>query len=350
MPFTDNEVGEAGLAVLDHYVRNKPIDQVAVERVLLKALMGTVAEVPAAKQYITEQLRDKYSSNFQWFNGSQIVTYNRRQTIAQTQFPWRSAHDGVSIDEDRLIQHGITVTDRGPGGESTSGEREILTNLLVEQMEVLRAGFEERFSKFLHLDGTSSSDAIAGLDNLVSTAPTTGTVGGINRATNAYWRNHAASSLSTTTTTGDILDKMEIAWRACIRNGGRPNKIIMGSDFYDGFRNFMLKTYGRMDYGAVGFKRLAAGTDMVTFHGVACEWAPEFSELDSEFGGSPTWEKRCYFLQLGQNIRLRPMKGHNMLSRKPPRPYDRYEYYWAITWRGALTMNRSSGNAVMSLS
>jgi hypothetical protein len=27
-----------------------------------------------------------------------------------------------------------------------------------------------------------------------------------------------------------------------------------------------------------------------------------------------------------------------MVNRKPPRAYDRYEYYWAITWRGALTM------------
>jgi hypothetical protein len=349
MPFNDQEISEAGLAVLDHFVKNKPIDQVSIERVLLKALMENTSEVPAAKQYVTEQLRDKYSSNFQWFNGSQLVTYNRRQTIAQTQFPWRSAHDGVSIDEDRLIQHGITVTDKGPGGQASGAEMEVLTNLMTEQMEVLRLGFEERFSKFLHLNGTSSSDAIAGLDALVATAPTSGTVGGINRATNPYWRNHAALNLDNATTTGDILDKLEIAWRACVRNGGRPNKILVGSTFMDEFRAYMLKSYGKMDYGQVGFKRIQTGTEMITFHGVPMEWCPEWSELDSEFGGSPEWEKRCYMLQLGQNIRLRPMKGHNMLTRRPPRPYDRYEYYWAITWRGALTMNRSSGNAVVAV-
>ena len=349
MPFNDQEIAEAGVAVLDHYVRNKPIDQVAVERVLMKSLMPSKSEVPAAKQYISEQLRDKYSSNFQWFNGAQLVTYNRRQTLAQTQFPWRSAHDGVAIDEDRLIQHGITVTDKGPGGQASGAEREILTNLLTEQMASLRLGFEERFSKHLHLDGTSSTDALAGLDHLVATSPTSGVVGGINRATNTYWRNHAAGSLTTTTSTGDVLDKMEVAWRACVRNGGRPNKLICGSDFYDGFRNFMIKTYGRMDYGAVGFKRVATGTEMVTFHGVEVEWAPEFSELDSEFGGSPTWEKRLYMLNIGQNMKLRPMKGHDMISRRPPRPYDRYEWYWAITWRGAVTINRSSAHAVLSL-
>jgi len=294
--------------------------------------------------------RSRRRANRNGFNGAQVVTYNRRQTLSQSQFPWRSAHDGVSIDEDRLVQHGIQVTDGGPMGMYSEAERQVLTNLLEEQMDALRLGFEERFSKYLHLDGTSSSDALAGLDALVDTSPTTGTVGGIDRASNAWWRNHAASGLTTTTTTGDILDKMEIAWRACVRTkGGRPNKIICGSDFYDGFRNFMIKTYGRMDYGAVGFKRVATGTEMVTFHGVEVEWAPEFSELDSEFGGSPTWEKRCYMLQTRNNLRLRPMKGQDMITRKPPRPYDRYEYFWGCTWRGALTMNKANGMAVVSI-
>jgi len=349
MPFTDQEIQEAGVAVLDHYLRNKPIDQIDTERVLLKCLMPSKKEVPAAKQFITEQLRDKYQSNFQWFNGSQVVTYNRRQTIQQTNFPWRSAHDGVSIDEDRLVQHGITVTDGGPGGMASGAEVTVLTSLLEEQMEVLRLGFEERFSKFLHLDGTSSTDAIAGLDLLVSTAPTSGTVGGISRVSNVWWRNQVATGATVTTTSGTVLDVMETTYRACVRNGGRPNKIIMGSSFYDGFRSFMLTTYGRMDYGQAGFKRVAGGTEMVTFHGIECEWAPEFSELDSEFGGSPAWEKRCYMLNVGSNLKLRPMKGHDMITRKPPRPYDRYEYYWAITWRGAVTINRSSAHAMVSI-
>lgn len=349
MPFSDQEIADAGVAVLDHYVKNEPIDQIAVERVLLKELMANTVEVPAAKQYIVEQLRYQYQSNFQWFNGAQQVTYNRRQTLSQAQYPWRSAHDGYSLDEDRLVQHGITVNDSGPGGKASDAEFEVLTDLMKEQTEVLQLGWKERFSKYAHLTGSQSIDAISGLDTLVSLTPTSGTVGGLNRANLIWWRNHAATGLTTTTTTGDILDKMEIAWRAATRNGGAPNKIMVGSDFYDGFRNFMLKTYGRMDYGQVGFKRVAAGTEQMTFHGVAMEWCPEFSEIDSEFGGSPTWEKRCYMVSIGKNIRLRPMKGQDRITRKPPRPYDRYEHYFALTWRGALTMNRANQNAVVSI-
>lgn len=350
MPFSQQDITDAGFAVLDNYLRNNPVDQIEVERVLLKTLMANTVEAAGAKQYIVEQLRYQYQSNFQWFNGAQQVTYNRRQTLQQAQYPWRSAHDGCAIDEDRLVQHGIEVSDTGPGGQASGAERQILSNLLEEQMAALRLGWEEQFSKYLHLDGTvGGTDALTGLSGLVSLTPTAGTAGGLNRATNVWWRNYAATGLTTTTNTGTILDFLEIAFRNCLRNGGRPNKIIVGSNFYDGFRNFMVKTYGKMDYGTVGFKRVATGTDMLTFHGVEVEWAPEFQDFDAQgLGGGTAWENRCYIVNT-KLMKLRPMQGHNMMKRKPPRPYDRYEYYWALTWRGALTMSRGNAHAVLAI-
>lgn len=350
MPFSQQEITDAGFAVLDNYLRNKPIDQISVERVLLKALMANTQEAAGAKQYIVEQLMYTYGSNFQWFNGPSQVTYNRRQPLNQASYPWRSAHDGVAIDEDRLIQHGIEVSDSGPGGMASGAERQVLSNLLETQMIALRKGMEEQFSKFVHLDGTiGGSDALTGLSGLIAIANTTGTAGGISRATNTWWRNFAATGVTTTTTTGTILDVLEVAYRSCLRNGGRPNKILMGSNFYDGFRNFMLKTYGKMDFGTVGFKRLATGTDQVLFHGIECEWAPEFADFDAQgLGGGNAWENRCYIMNMDY-LKLRPMTGQNMIKRKPPRPYDRYEYYWALTWRGAMTMSRANAHAVVTL-
>ena len=201
------------------------------------------------------------------------------------------------------------------------------------------------------MDGTQSTDAIAGLDALVSLTPTVGTVGGIDRsvAANAYWRNNVSTGLTTTTSTGTILNQMEVTFRQCARNGGRPDLIIAGSTFIDGYRNFVLGTYGRMDFGPSNTKRVEGGTAVLTFQGVEVQWSPEFQELDSRFAPSTPWEKRCYMLQ-SDHITLRPLQGHDMVSRKPPRAYDRYEYYWGLTWRGALTMNRSNGHAVLALS
>ncbi|TAK84372.1 MAG: phage major capsid protein [Betaproteobacteria bacterium] len=350
MPFTSQEITDAGKIGLDFYLKNEPIDQVAVERPLFKYLAGKKVSAPGAKQYIVEQLRVRYQSNFQWFNGSQVVTYNRRQSIEPAQYAWRSAHDGFSLDEDRLIQNGITVDDNGPGGNASDAERLQLTNLLKEQTEILKLGFQEKFSQAQHLDGTQSSDAITGVDALISLTPTTGTVGGIDRAgaTNVYWRNYAQTGLTTTTTTGNILDYMEIAWRACVRNGGKPDFIEAGDDFIDGFRNFMFKSFGRLDYEGVSERTIEGGTKMLTFHGVTIVWNPEFDDLDSLYAPATAWSKRCYMLN-GRHVKLRPIEGQDMITRKPPRAYDKYEYYWGLTWRGAMTMNRSNAHAVVSI-
>jgi hypothetical protein len=347
MPFNSQEISDAGKIGLDYFLRNKPIDQIAVERPYLKWISKSKKVAPGAKQYITEQLRVRYSSNFQWFNGSQVVSYNRRQSIEQVSYPWRSAHDGFALDEDRMIQNGISVDDSGPGGKATEAEMLQLTNLLQEQTEILRLGFNEKFSQALQLDGTQSVDALTGLDALISTTPTTGTVGGIDRALaqNAYWRNYVQLSLTTTTTTGNIIDYMEIGYRACVRNGGVPNFIMAGGDFIDGFRNFMFKSFGRIDYENVSERVIEGGTKALTFHGIPVIWQPEFDDIQALTGSATSWIKRCYMLN-SNTIWLRPIQGQDMITRKPPRAYDKYEWYWGLTWRGAQTLNRSNANAV----
>lgn len=363
MPFSAQDILDAGKVGLDFFMAANPVDQVFLERPLLKALQGKKKTAPGAKQFIVEQLRKSYQSNFQWFNGSSIVTYNRRQTIEQANYAWRSCHDGFALDEDRLAQNGIIVYDDANditagssastsdyGKSATMAEKIQLTNLIEEQAESLKLGFQEQFSYQLHVDGTQSTDAVAGLDALVSLTPTSGTVGGIDRslAANAYWRNNVSTGLTTTTSTGTILNQMEVMFRQCMRNGGRPDLIIAGSTFIDGYRNFVLLTFGRMDFGPSNTKRVEGGTSALTFQGVDVQWSPEFQQLDTLFGPATVWEKRCYFLN-SDYIRLRPLQGHDMISRKPPRAYDRYEYYWGITWRGAMTLTRSNACAVLSL-
>ncbi len=350
MPFTAQEIIDAGKIGLDFYLAAKPVDQITMERPILKALQAKKKSAPGAKQFIVEQLRARYSSNFQWFNGSSIVTYNRRQTVEQANYAWRSCHDGFSLDEDRLAQNGIIITDdKGPSNASDA-EKIQLTSLIEEQAEVLKLGFQEQFSYQLHVDGTQSTDAIAGLDSLISLTPTSGTVGGIDRgvAANAYWRNNVATGLTTTTTTGTILNQMEVSYRNCMRNGGRPDLMVAGSTFIDGYRNFVLTTFGRMDFGPSNTKKVEGGTSVLTFQGTEVQWSPEFAELDARFGPGTPWEKRCYFINTN-HLSLRPLQGHDMISRKPPRAYDRYEYYWGLTWRGALTMNRANAHAVLAL-
>lgn len=349
MPFTSQELIEAGKAAIDWFVKNEPIDQVGRERPLYNALSKDKPTAPGNKQYIVQQLRARYQSNFQWFNGAQQVTYNRRQTLEQAQFPWRSAHDGFSLDEDRLIQNGIKVSDDGPGFRFSEAESVQLTSIFQEQTKVLKLGFVEAFSVALHLDGTQSADAIEGIDKILSFTATSGTVGGINKANEPWWRNYAETGLTYATAAGTIVQRMEAARRSCITNGGTgPFRIIAGSTFYDAYRDFNAVNFGRMDFTPNQPRAIDAGTKKLSFWDDMIEWSPEFVQLDALASYSPVWEKRCYIINLN-HLKLRPIEGQDMITRKPPRPYDRYEYYWGLTWRGALTSDRLNAHACVSV-
>jgi hypothetical protein len=348
MPFTTEELSAAGAYSLNYQLRNKPIDQIGIEHPLLKALMAKQKPFPGGKQYIVENLKFDYGSNFQWYYGDQIVTYNKRRTVTTAQFAWASAHDGFTLNEDELLQNGIEIDDR-PGakpGRHADFEKDKLVDLFDDRTYDLRMGFEQQLDRALHL--TASGESINGLSALIAITPSSGTVGGINRATsgNEWWRNHS----STLVAQGSLINTMETMWRNCVRNGGKPDLIICGSDFLDDFRAAadavidrytILPTAG----GSAGFD---PGVTNLSFKGVPIIWSPTFKDLDSVESVSPVWEKRCYMINTN-HLRLRPMRGHDMVSRTPPRVYDRYAYYWGLTWKGALTMNRGNAHGVLGL-
>jgi hypothetical protein len=345
MPFTSTELSNAGIAALDFYLKNNPVDQVATERPLLKKLMEVKKTFPGAKQYVVEQIRYTYNSNFQWFNGDAEVTYNHRQTLKQASYPWRGCHDGFALNEDELFQNGISIVE-GKGGNNSEAERVQLTNILEEDTEALRLGFEQKFDFELHRDGTQSSDALAGLDYLISLTPTVGTVGGIDRSANTFWQNNVKTGLTSGATT--MIDGMEQAWRACARNGGQPDFILAGETFIDGFRDASQASITRFsDPASKGYKLDPSVTNL-SFHGIPIIWDPVFLDLDNALAPATPWQKRCYFINT-KFMKLRPAAGHDMKTRKPPRVYNRYTYYWGLTWKGALTMGRSNAMAVLTV-
>lgn len=355
MPFSTAQITKAGKATLDNFQRNNPIDQIAVERPLLRMLMAKKRSFGGGKQYIVEQLRKAYNSNFQWYFGDQQVSYNKRDTLAQSFFPWRSCHDGYSLNEDDFFQNGLIVVDSATPQKSTEAERIQLTNLYDENNEVLRLGFEEKLDYELHLDGTQDTEALAGLDYLVPIDPTSGVVGGIDRATNTWWRSYTSTGLAS----GTLLNALEIGIRTQSRNGGKPNMILAGSDWVDAFRAASTSAISRQvtvsatGQGVSFDPSVGTGNAGTTdtgfrFHMIPIHWDPVMETLDTDLSPATAWEKRGYMLN-DKHIRLRPAQGHDMVTRKPPRVYDRYAYYWGLTWKGGLCINRSNCHGVYAL-
>jgi hypothetical protein len=189
-------------------------------------------------QYVVEQLRFSNDSNFQSYFGASQVTYNRKRTLNQAKYVWGSFHDGFGLDEDELQQNGITMTDDKTSTPSDA-EKVQLTNLLEENMETLKLGFQENFDYMLHRDGSQSATDIPGLPALISLTPAAGVVGGIDPslAANSWWRNYVDTNSGAGITQATLIQHMEQAWRATIRVGGQPpDYILAGDTFIDIYR------------------------------------------------------------------------------------------------------------------
>ena len=355
MPFTQEQFAYGANAAINFYMKNDPIDQVNVARPWIKKLMEEKKPYVGALQYVVEQLRYSNDSNFQSYFGDTQVTYNRKRTLQQAKYTWGSFHDGFGLNEDELTQNGIIITD-DKSNTPSEAEKIQLTNLLQENSETLKLGFQENFDYMLHLDGTQSATNIPGLDLLVSTTPTVAlTIGGLDQSVYTWWQNTAITGIANTT--GLLTQQMEIAWRDCTRYGGyAPNFIMCGELFLDAYRTDAKNTINRTvmmqgDRAKPTELDTSVGEGIRTglyFKNVEIIWDPVMTVLDSLYAPTIPWEKRCYFLNT-KFLKLRPIQGHWMINRTPPRVYDRYVHYFALTAKAALTTGKRNAHAVLSI-
>lgn len=352
MPFTTEQLDYAGKAAIDYFLKNDPVDQINTEHPWLKLLIAGKKEYAGGLQYVVEQLRFSNDSNFQSYFGDSQVTYNRKRTLQQAKYTYGAVHDGFGLNEDELVQNGIIVTDER-NSVPTDAEKVQLTNLLEENTETLKLGFQEGLDLMLHRNGSASALDIPGLDLLIQTDPTTSSVvGGLNQQTYTWWRNNYATGVNGTTVA--LIDAMEVQWRNCTRYGNsQPDKILVGESFLDAYRKVAALVVNRQITGASGLEKGGVSVDASTskcyFKGIELEWDPTFAVLDTLDAPAIAWAKRCYFINT-KFIKLRPIKGHWMISRKPPRVYDRYVHYWAMTAKAALTTGKRNAHAVIAIS
>lgn len=347
MPISNQDLQELAKVSLDEYLRNMPVDQIATERPLLKKLMEGRKSFLGAKQNVVENIRKSYGSNFNWAYGEAAVQFNKRNTTEQAAFPWRRAVDGLYIDYDRLFGNGIKVREGDRGAfKLEQNEKVQLVNLLDEQMESLKEGFMQKLDLDLHRSGSQSTDAVTGLDVLVSTAPATGVVGGLDRATATYWRNYAETGISTATV-GTLAQRMEFAWRKAIKNGGSPNFILAGGKFIDAYRKEITVT-NQADAKSVKTLDAGVGSGVNTglyFKGVEIIWDPAFEDLDALDTPAIEWEKRCYFL----NTKFLKLRDDDIDIVTPIRPHDVLAMYAMVNLRLALSLSRGNAQAVLAI-
>ncbi len=97
-------------------------------------------------------------------------------------------------------------------------------DLYAGKMDNLKKSMENQINTDLFSDGTGfGGNQPGGLQVVVSSTPTTGTVGGINRANFSFWRNQQTSGAKTSANFDNLKASMRTVYNSCSNGPGQEN-------------------------------------------------------------------------------------------------------------------------------
>ena len=148
-----------------------------------------------------------------WFDGYDTVGTDAVDGITAAFFNWRYISVPVTISMTEEME-----------ARSAQGKMKLLEAKAMQSMVTIRDTVNAA------LLSAQSGKSILGFQDIIADDPTTGTVGGINRATNSWWRNqYDTTSTTFGSKTGDVYDgvtRMNTVFNNSSEGNSRPNKIV----------------------------------------------------------------------------------------------------------------------------
>jgi hypothetical protein len=351
--FTAAEIDNISAAALDYHVKSKAFSNTIQEKPLLSAMLAKQETFPGGKENITIPVQFDYdTSSFQGYTHNDTVSYTNPANIKRAEYPWKELHAGISVTLTELKKDGISVVDSLHGrttSQHSQAELTRLTGLLENKLDDMAESWSRSFDTMLHQDGTQDAKEVPGIaalityDAVAGTAPATGTVGGIDRATVTAWRNRAAvgAAAITASAANQTLTKfLRSELRQLRRYGGGNHIVICGSDFLDALDTEITE---KGIYTESGFAK--SDTDIglagISMRGVGrFMYDPTLDDLGLE--------KRAYFIDT-KNVKLKVMDGEDRKTHAPARPATQYVMYRAMTWTGGLVARQLNGCGVYEI-
>jgi hypothetical protein len=276
--------------------------------ILSKMSAGGRIKTVSGGTKIYQELSFAENGNSGWYSGYDLLPVAAQDVLSAAEYEFKQAAVPVTISGLEMLQN--------------SG-KERMIDLLDERIGVAESTMANLISEGLYSDGTGSGGKqIVGLDAAVSTTPTTGTYGGINRATWTFWRNYYDA---TTVSSANVQSRMNTAWANLVRGADRPDLIIMDSLFWQIYVASLQAQQRFMspDVGNLGFPTLKF---------MDCDVC-----LDGGIGGFAS-ASTAYFLN-SKYLHYRPHAQRNMVPLSPNRRYavNQDAEVQILAWAGNLT-------------
>ena len=246
---------------------------------------------------IMQELSFAANGNAGFYSGYETLPIAAQDVISAAEYNWKQAACPVTISGLEQLMNS------GP---------ERMIDLLEARINVAESSMSNLIAISLYGDGTGSGGKeIDGFAKQVATDPTTGVVGGIDRATWTFWRN----KIFKTTTTGgaaasatNINDYMNALWASLVRGSDRPDLILMDNGYW---AYFMASLQAQQRF---------ASSESATRGFLSLKFMDADVVLDGGIGGGMP-VKTMYMLNT-KYIFYRPHADRNMVSLNPSKRYS----------------------------
>ena len=312
----------------DNFTRNNAVIRRLKTRNRIKTFSGG--------RTIVQELAYANNSTFQWYSGYQVLNIAPSQTFTSAEFPIRQAALAVSISGLEELQN--------------SGEEAII-DLLESRIENGEDTFLNGLSLAIYGDSTTTG-TINGLQNLVNTAPTSGVVGGIDRATWTFWRNYAYGAVTNggaAATAANIQHYFNTVWRNIVRGRDKPDLIVCDGAYWQLYLESLQAIQrittenGAPDMAEIGYPSLKyMEADVVLdggFQGFSTDPFTADYSGGTAVGGAPA--STAYFLNT-KYIHWRPHADRDMVPLDPKRfSVNQDAMVSLIGWAGNFTLSNA---------
>lgn len=256
---------------------------------------------------IYEELSFAENGNAGYYSGYDLLPVAAQDVISAAQYDIKQAACPVTISGLEMLQNS------GP---------EQMIDLVGSRIQVAEATMQNLICGGLYSDGTGSGGKqIVGLNAAVPLDPTTGTYGGINRATWTFWRSKVQNSANSNTMQAD----MNLLWSQLVRGVDRPDLILMDNTSWRAYVASLqaLQRFTSAETGNLGFPS-------IKFMDADCV-------LDGGIGGF--CQAGTTYMLNTKYIHYRPHSQRNFVSLSPNKRYsiNQDAEVQILAWAGALT-------------
>jgi hypothetical protein len=263
------------------------------------------------------------------YNITNPLTVGRNPNVTSTEYytplPVAQTNEFTTVEYTWSRVAGSVIISDQEEDENTG--HTAIFKLLKAKMEVLEESIKEKFASYLY--GAGGGLDPLGLESLIPLDPTTGTLGGVNRATETQWRTSAYIYGSGAITSANIEEVHDDVLMDLTLKGDKPDVIFMGRDLYRIHRAAV------RDKMVINLGELKGGKGMVDlgFGGLAHDSIPIIYDEDCPVN-------TMYYIN-SKYLRLHMLKGVNMRVKKLTAPWEVDAVGRRVVWQGQFCMWRA---------